>query len=63
MGYSLDSLSANCYDGTTVLINKFDIRDEKTLDEVEQGITSVLIAKALIGIPFENSLNLICFTL
>ncbi len=54
MSYSLDTLSDGCYEGTAILVNKFDIKDEKTLDEIEQGITSALIAKALIDIPFEN---------
>lgn len=31
MAYSIDPLSANCYPGTTILINKFDIRDEAIL--------------------------------
>ena len=26
MGYSIDPISANCYPGTSVLINKFDIQ-------------------------------------
>ncbi len=54
MSYSLDMLSDGCYEGAAILINKFDIRDEKILDELEQGVTSALIAKALIDIPFEN---------
>lgn len=29
MGYSIDPISANCYPGTSVLINKFDIRERK----------------------------------
>ena len=33
MAYSIDPISANCYPDTTVLINKFDIRDEKKLNE------------------------------
>ena len=41
MEYSLDSITEDCYEGTTVLINKFDIRDEKKLDELEQNITAV----------------------
>lgn len=48
MPYSLDSLSDGCYEGTAVLINKFDIRDEIQLNIVEQGITSALIAKAFL---------------
>ena len=36
---SLDPSSANCYEGTTCLINKFDIRDEQKLMEMEAQIT------------------------
>ena len=39
MGYSLDSSTENCYEGTTCLINKFDIRDEEKLAEIEAKIT------------------------
>ena len=41
MGYSIDPISANCYPDTTVLINKFDIRNEEKLNEVESVIASV----------------------
>ncbi len=54
MAYSLDPISDGCYENTSVLINKFDIRDEKVLNTLEQSITSALIAKALIEIPFKN---------
>lgn len=54
MSYSLDPLHADCYENTTVLINKFDIKDEKQLDVMEQSISSMMIAKALIELPFEN---------
>lgn len=54
MGYSLDPISDGCYEGTSVLINKFDIRDGNQLDIIEQGITGALIAKASIEIPFED---------
>ncbi len=54
MSYSLDPLQDDCYENSSVLINKFDIRDEKQLDIMEQSITSMLIAKAIIDIPFEN---------
>ena len=27
MGYSIDSLTSDCYEESSVLINKFDIRD------------------------------------
>ena len=54
MEYSLNPLNDDCYENTTVLKNKFDIRDEQQLDTLEQSITSMLIAKAAIDIPFEN---------
>lgn len=38
MAYSLDALSDNCYPGTTVLINKYDIRDEGKLADVEAAV-------------------------
>lgn len=39
MGYSIDPISANCYEGTTCLINKFDIRNEEQLAKLEATIT------------------------
>ena len=47
MGYSLDPISDNCYPGTAVLANKFDIRDEKKLDEVETVLVSARNAEWL----------------
>ncbi|MBQ3124084.1 MAG: Fic family protein [Clostridia bacterium] len=44
MSYSINSLTDNCYDGTTCLINKLDIRDEKQLDIVESHITLAKIS-------------------
>lgn len=54
MAYSLESVGDGCYKNSTVLINKFDIRDSKVLDRLEQNITSAMIAKATLEIPFEN---------
>ena len=45
MAYSLDSLKDDCYPGTTVLINKLDIRNEKLLAEAEQTITAINYAQ------------------
>ena len=45
MGYSLDPISDNCYPGTAVLINKFDIRDEAKLNEVETVLVSARSAE------------------
>jgi len=39
MKYSLDPSSENCYEGTTCLVNKFNIRDDKKLLELEAQIT------------------------
>ena len=47
MAYSIDPISANCYPGTTVLINKFDIHDEVTLSEVEGTLTAAKSAQWL----------------
>lgn len=45
MSYSLDPISANCYPGTTVLINKLDIRDEETLNEADTLATFINASK------------------
>ena len=47
MGYSIDPISANCYPGTTILINKFDVRDEEKLNEIESVISSARYAEWL----------------
>lgn len=39
MGYSINSSTDNCYEGTSCLINKLNIRDEKALARVEAKIT------------------------
>ena len=39
MSYSIDSITADCYPGTTCLINKLDIHDEDQLAVVEAGMT------------------------
>ena len=55
MAYSLNPSSSNCYEGTTCLINKFDIRDEEKLAEIEAQIT---FAKAVMleDSPIEGNL-------
>ena len=40
MGYSIDPISADCYEGTTCLRNKFGIKDEKKLSQMETLITT-----------------------
>jgi cell filamentation protein len=37
--YKIEGCSWNCYPGTTVLINKLDIRDQAELDSAEKQIT------------------------
>ncbi len=44
MSYKIDTITDNCYKGTTCLINKFDIRDEKKLDMLESQITIAKIS-------------------
>ena len=44
MNYSINALTNNCYEGTTCLINKLDIRDENQLDVVESQITVAKIS-------------------
>ncbi len=39
MGYSIEPSSDNCYPNTTCLINKFNIKDDKKLSEIEAEIT------------------------
>lgn len=41
MAYSVEDLSENCYPGTTVLINKLDIRSQAALDDVERVVTGI----------------------
>jgi cell filamentation protein len=44
MSYSIDSLTADCYPGTSCLINKLDIRDEEMLAEYEAMVTTAKAA-------------------
>ena len=39
MAYSMESVAADCYEGTTCLINKLDIHDEDALAEF---VTSII---------------------
>lgn len=45
MSYSLDSLQEGCYPGTSVLINKLNIREEQVLAQVEADITKLRISQ------------------
>ena len=56
MSYSLNSTDADCYKGTTVLINKLGIRDEAELDRNERVITGFKTAE-LISIPLKSGFD------
>ncbi|SCX31825.1 cell filamentation protein [Ruminococcaceae bacterium P7] len=45
MAYSIDSISDDCYEGTTCLINKYNIRDESKLAELEAMITLAITSE------------------
>lgn len=47
MSYSLNATDENCYPGTTVLINKLGITDEKILQETEGFITGTIAAELI----------------
>lgn len=56
MGYSIESSTANCYEGTTCLINKFDIHDESKLAILESDITlakSIILEHTPIELPMD----------
>ena len=45
MGYSVDAELTDCYEGTSCLINKFNITDENKLSNVEAAITFAKISQ------------------
>ena len=53
-GYSLDGSPDNCYPDTTVLVNKFGIRDQAELDTVEKQITLLRAVQAEQETRFEQ---------
>lgn len=57
MSYSIDSLTEDCYAGSSVLINKFDIQDQRILDDVEAVIVTAQQEKWL-AYPLANSFDL-----
>lgn len=56
MAYSIDPLTADCYPGTAVLINKLDIKDDVALITVEAEIVSARIAEWS-AIPFVKTFD------
>lgn len=52
--YSMESTQENCYPGSTVLINKFGLTDQNTLDIVERQIVLLKGAEIERNAVFEN---------
>lgn len=60
MSYSINSITDDCYEGTTCLVNKFGIKNEKQLSEIEADITFAKTSK-LEEIPLKgNIVDLYC---
>lgn len=45
MAYSITTSNDSCYPGTTVLINKLGVKDQRSLDEAERIAVTVHAAK------------------
>jgi len=56
MAYSIDSSTDNCYEGTSVLINKLNIRDEQELSDIEMIITAAKI-KLLLDADYDGVID------
>ena len=56
MAYSIDPILANCYPGTTVLVNRLNIRDEAVLAKVE-GTLSAARAAQWLSAPEANTFD------
>ena len=56
MAYDLDPIQNHCYPGTTVLVNKYGIRQQKQLDEVEALVVSTQIIEFELS-PFLEPLS------
>ena len=56
MSYEINNINADCYEGTTCLINKFNIKDDAKLKSLEADITlgkSVQLLKSNEPIKFD----------
>lgn len=56
MSYSTDPITSDCYEGTTCLINKFNITDEEKLASLEADI-SLMKSAQLEKIGMKASFN------
>lgn len=54
MPYSIDSFADDCYDGTTCLKNKYNIKDENILKDLETTITFSRIAEYILNPLFHT---------
>lgn len=52
--YDVSGTQEDCYPNTTVLINRFDIRNQKQLSLVEQKLVTGLAAQLEQEVSFEN---------
>lgn len=50
MSYEINTLTADCYEGTTCLINKFGITNEKQLEKIEADYLMISTIQAAHGI-------------
>lgn len=57
MSYSINSITDDCYEGTTCLVNKLGIKNEKQLSEIEADITFAKTSK-LEENPFKGNFDL-----
>lgn len=56
MSYSIDALTSGCYEGTLCLVNKFGVRDESVLKELETTITFAKTTEYFLN-PLFNSFD------
>lgn len=56
MGYEINPTNSDCYEGTSILINKFGIKNQDNLDEIETLIVS--LKSAQIEMDFDTSAEL-----
>ena len=56
ISYNINSITEDCHPGTTVLVNKFNIRNQKNLDEIETLIVSLKTAE--FDLNFDSSVEL-----
>lgn len=53
--YSLESSQDSCYEGTTVLINKLNIRNQNILNNAEAAIVTARTIDVIENVKFKNA--------